>query len=165
MQAEIAVYRGSCLVLASDIREASADVDAVFGARSRTALYEIVDEVSREMSLPKDWMNEAVRRSAHPPNEPQPPRIPFGDYPRDTAKGCGLRVFLPTPEYMLAMKLLAQRGGGPNEDEKADGSPGQLGADARDRHRHEGQAPEAHGGLLPSHHGHAVTAARPKARH
>ncbi len=118
IQTELAVYGGSCLVLASDMREASGDVDAVFDERSRSVLYEIVDEVAREMRLPRDWMNEAVKRSAPPPGEPQPPRIPYGDYPRDNASGCGLRVFLPTAEYMLAMKLLAQRGGGLNEDEK-----------------------------------------------
>ena len=114
IQTEIAVYGGSCLVLASDMREASGDVDAVFDVRSRSALYEMFDEVARELRLPSDWMNEAVRRSA----PPQPPRIPYGDYPRDNTSGCGLRVFLPTPEYMLAMKLLAQRGGGEHEEEK-----------------------------------------------
>lgn len=119
IQTDIAVFGGSCLVLASDIREASGDIDAVFDTRSRTALYEIVDEVANEMRLPSDWMNEAVRRSAPPPGEPQPPRIPYGDYPRNNTSACGLRVFLTTPEYMLAMKLLAQRGGGIHEDEKA----------------------------------------------
>ena len=147
VQTEIAVYGGSCLVLASDMREASGDVDAVFEARSRNVLYEIVDEVAREMRLPRDWMNEAVRRSAPPPGEPEPPRIPYGDYPRDNASGCGLRVFQPTPEYMLAMKLLAQRGGGLNENEKTQRPTGQLGVDASDEARHEREAPGAHGEL------------------
>jgi hypothetical protein len=49
---EIAVYGGSCLVLASDIRNASADIDAVF-LTNRSAVYEIADVVARQMGLAK----------------------------------------------------------------------------------------------------------------
>ena len=104
LETELAVYGGSCLVLATNIRESSADIDAVFDEASRSALYEIVAEVADELGISPDWMNEAVKRTAPPPGEPPPPRIAFGDYPRDTSTGTGLRVFLPTPEYMLAMK-------------------------------------------------------------
>lgn len=105
---EIAVYGGSCLILASDIRNASGDVDAVFlsdGAQVR----EIADAVGKRLGLPDDWINEGVRRMAPPPGNPAPHLLPYGDFPKDASTAVGLRVHLPTPRYMLAMKILANR--------------------------------------------------------
>lgn len=105
---EIAVYGGSCLVLASDIRNASGDVDAVFLVGGR-AVTEIADQVAARFGLSRDWINEGVRRMAPPPGDPQPNLILSGEYPRMPHTIVGLRVHLPTPTYMLAMKLLANR--------------------------------------------------------
>jgi hypothetical protein len=104
---EIAVYGGSCLVLASDIRSSSADVDAVF-LTNRSAVYEIADAVARQMGFATDWINEAVRQTAPPIGNPQPNLFPFGDYPRRTQGAVGLRVHVPAPAYLLAMKVLAK---------------------------------------------------------
>jgi len=105
---DIAVYGGSCLVLASDIRNASIDVDAVF-LTERRAVREIADAVALQMKLPLNWINEAVRQLAPPRGNPEPNLLPFGDYPRGGAAAVGLRVHLPAPAYLLAMKLLANR--------------------------------------------------------
>jgi len=105
---EIAVYGGSCLILASDIRGTSGDVDAVFLNEGRT-VRQLADDVARRLGLPLDWISEAVTRMAPPIGNPEPNLLPFGEYPR--ARNCpvGLRVFLPTPAYLLAMKILANR--------------------------------------------------------
>jgi hypothetical protein len=105
---EIAVFGGSCLILASEIRAASGDVDSVF-LSDRSAIRRIADAVASQLQLPQEWLNEAVRRLAPPAGNPKPRLFPFGDYPRNTSTGVGLRVHLPTPEYMLAMKILAYR--------------------------------------------------------
>jgi hypothetical protein len=105
---EIAVYGGSCLVLASDIRNASADVDAVF-LTNRSAVYEIGDAVAQQMGWPSNWINEAVRQTAPPIGNPEPNLLPFGEYPRRGREAVGLRVHVPTPAYLLAMKILANR--------------------------------------------------------
>ena len=105
---DIAVYGGSCLVLASDIRNASVDVDAVF-LTERSAVREIADAVARHMGLPLDWINEAVRQVAPPRGNPEPNLLPFGDYPRGGKTAVGLRVHVPAPAYLLAMKVLANR--------------------------------------------------------
>lgn len=105
---EIAVYGGSCLILASDIRHASGDVDAVFLSKS-AAVREIAGIVARRLGLAEDWINEGVRRMAPPPGNPQPTLLPYGDYPTDRGSAVGLRVLLPTPRYLLAMKILANR--------------------------------------------------------
>ena len=100
---EIAVYGGSCLILASDIRGASGDVDAVF-LSDQAIVRAIADQVAEGMGLPEDWINEGVRRMAPPPGNPQPNLLPFGDYPRTPSGPVGLRVLLPTPAYLLAME-------------------------------------------------------------
>ena len=105
---EIAVYGGSCLVLASDIRNASIDVDAVF-LTERKVVRDIADAVARRLELPLDWINEAVRQAAPPRGNPEPNLLPFGDYPRMGESAVGLRVHLPAPAYLLAMKVLANR--------------------------------------------------------
>lgn len=105
---EIAVYGGSCLVLASDIRTASGDVDAVFLTEPRV-VRELADRVADRMGLPPDWINEAVSRTAPPIGNPEPNLLPFGSYPRTLDAAVGLKVLLPTPAYMLAMKILANR--------------------------------------------------------
>jgi hypothetical protein len=105
---EIAVYGGSCLVLASDIRNASADVDAVF-LSNRSVVYEIADAVARQMGFVSNWINEAVRQTAPPIGNPEPNLLPFGEYPRGTGQAVGLRVHVPAPAYLLAMKVLANR--------------------------------------------------------
>jgi hypothetical protein len=105
---EIAVYGGSCLILASDIRNASGDIDAVFLVGGK-AVREIADQVAAQLRLPKDWINEGVKRMAPPPGDPQPNLILAGEYPRMPNSIVGLRVHLPTPAYILAMKILANR--------------------------------------------------------
>jgi len=105
---EIAVYGGSCLILASDIRNASGDVDGVFLVEGKAAR-EIADQVAARLGLPGDWINEGVKRMAPPPGDPQPNLILAGEYPRTPNSIVGLRVHLPTPAYMLAMKILANR--------------------------------------------------------
>jgi len=91
---EIAVYGGSCLILASDIRGASGDVDAVFLNESRT-VRQLADDVARRLGLPLDWINEAVTRTAPPIGNPEPNLLPFGEYPRARNSPVGLRVFSP----------------------------------------------------------------------
>jgi hypothetical protein len=86
----------------------SGDVDAVFLAGGK-AVREIADPVAARLDLPPDWINEGVKRMARPPGDPQPNLILAGEYPRVPNSIVGLRVHLPTPAYMSAMKILANR--------------------------------------------------------
>ncbi len=109
---DMAVYGGSCLVLASDIRMASEDVDAVYLNHEEQAR-KIVDTITRANRLPEGWMNQAAKQFAPPRGNPAPHLLEFRDYPRD-GSALGLRIFTPTPEYLLAMKVLANRA--PDDD-------------------------------------------------
>lgn len=103
---EIAVFGGAYIVLCSDIRISTRDVDAVFRTHDDAA-YRLADIVGRELMLPGDWLNQSVKRYVAPAGAPAPDLLPFGEFPRTGAPG--LRVLVPRPEYVLAMKLLANR--------------------------------------------------------
>ncbi|MBB3611885.1 hypothetical protein [Rhizobium sp. BK602] len=110
---DMAIYGGSCLVLASDIRQSSEDVDAVY-LNQQDKARDVVEAVTRRRQLPPEWLNQAAKQFAPPRGNPAPNLLQFRDYPRD-GSGIGLRIFTPTPEYLLAMKILANRA---DDDEK-----------------------------------------------
>jgi len=101
---EIAVYGGSAIVLAFDFRRATRDIDVVVKGDARR-LRRYAAEVAQDRGWDRDWMNDAVKgfvsvRAA------EGLRL-FRSYPDDDRPG--LRVLVPTPEYLLAMKCLAMR--------------------------------------------------------
>jgi hypothetical protein len=106
---EIAVYGGSALILASNFRFATEDVDAVTLEGGWPAwLSEEVRQIAVENGWSPDWFNDAIgfhlsrladRAAAH---------LEFGTFPRD-AGPVGLVVHVPTADYMLALKLKASR--------------------------------------------------------
>lgn len=105
--ADIAVYGGACLLLATDARQVTRDVNSVFMAEPEF-LYEAADAIARKKNLPDDWLNQSVKHLVTSPGSRQPRLNVFGEYPRDDGTP-GLRIFLPPPEYILAMKLIASR--------------------------------------------------------
>ena len=68
-------------MLASDIRQATGDVDAVF-LSDASVLYQIGDLIGRKLALSADWLNQAVKRVAPPPGGAEPNLTLFGEYPR-----------------------------------------------------------------------------------
>jgi hypothetical protein len=95
VKGEIYLYRGAVMCVAFNARPQTKDVDAVFepvrhirGAAGR---------IAERHGLPKDWLNHAVKMFLTPHEK----RMLF-DMPH-------LKVFIPPPEYLLAMKVLAAR--------------------------------------------------------
>jgi hypothetical protein len=76
---------------------------------NRSVVREISAKAAAKFDLPQDWLNEGVKIYAPRKGNPNPRLSPFGEYPKNGKTGIGLRVLLPTPEYMLAMKLLSYR--------------------------------------------------------
>jgi len=104
---DLAIYGGSALMLASNFRVATQDVDAV-AEGGQEMIARLAEEIARTRNWPSDWLNDGVRTYLSPnvhgllehhallrayPSEQEP----------------GLRVFVPSAEYMLAMKLMAMR--------------------------------------------------------
>lgn len=106
---DIAVYGGSALMLASNFRFASEDVDArVIGRPWPDWLTDAVAEVGREVQLDPDWLNDGVVFHLSRLADDGADHVAFGTFPRGAGE-IGLRVFVPTAEYLLALKLKAMR--------------------------------------------------------
>jgi hypothetical protein len=106
---EIAGYGGSALILASNFRFATEDVDAVTLEGDWPAwLKEEVHQIAVENSWSADWFNDAISFHLSPLADRAATHVEFGTFPRD-AEPVGLVVHVPSAEYMLALKLKAAR--------------------------------------------------------
>lgn len=99
---EIAVFGGAAIVLGFDFRTATQDVDAMI-TQGHGQVVKAQEEVGAELGLPPNWLNEQGTSylSRHKDFEM------FKTYPSEGQ--FGLRVLTATPEYLLAMRLLAFR--------------------------------------------------------
>ena len=97
---ELNVVGGTAMVLAFNARSSTKDVDAIFEPSAEVRKAAAI--VAENLSLPTDWLNDAAKGFMSP----------SGDFtPLETIDLAHLRVQAPTPEYMLAMKVLAARTG------------------------------------------------------
>ena len=104
---DLAIYGGSALMLASNFRVATQDVDAVAEGGQDT-IARLAEDIARVRNWPSDWLNDGVRTYLSPNvNGLQEHHALLHAYPSEQEPG--LRVFVPSPEYMLAMKLMAMR--------------------------------------------------------
>jgi len=105
----IAVYGGSALMLASNFRFATEDVDV-----SRLEhplprwLSDVVDEIARKNDWANDWFNDAVAFHLSELADHAADHLEFGTFPRD-GSAPGLVVSVPSADYLLALKLKAAR--------------------------------------------------------
>lgn len=93
-------------MLVSNFRIATADVDAV-AAVDQNFIDTAAQTIAARHNWPRDWINDGVRTYLSPQVEGFAQHTLFRTYPNEQAPG--LRVFVPTAEYMLAMKLMALR--------------------------------------------------------
>src|SRR5438270_5792153 len=106
---DIAVYGGSALMLASNFRFATEDVDiAEVGEPWPDWLTNVVREIACRNQWSEEWLNEGV--TFHLCRQAVGIRdlVAFGTFPR-LSDQIGLTVFVPTVRYMLALKLKALR--------------------------------------------------------
>lgn len=106
---EIAVYGGSALMLASNFRFATEDVDV---ARIEQPwpewLAKEVASIAAERGWSEHWLNDAVTFHLSRLADDAGDHVEFGTFPRDEGAP-GLIVHVPTASYMLALKLKAIR--------------------------------------------------------
>jgi hypothetical protein len=106
---QIAVYGGSALMLASNFRFATEDVDiAEIGEQWPAWLTEVVERIAKEKNWSATWLNDAVSFHLSPLAVGDRDLTAFGSFPR-MGEAIGLTVFIPTARYMLALKLKALR--------------------------------------------------------
>ena len=102
---EICLFGGTVMVLAFTARLATKDVDALF--QPTQLIREIARRIGEEQDLSADWMNDGVKgflSTRHNVTTGNLPQFPH------------LRVTMPVPEYLLAMKCMAARIGGTSEE-------------------------------------------------
>lgn len=104
VRGQIFIVGGAAMALAYSTRRVTKDVDAVF--EPKAIIYETAARVAVELGLPEDWLNDAVKAFMPGPDEAARP-VPVVE---------GIEVTTASPEYLLAMKLMAMRFGEDDED-------------------------------------------------
>lgn len=97
VKADLFVVGGAAMALAYEARPSTRDVDAIF--KRRNEVFKAAAQVAREQGLPDGWLNDASKKFLGRPDR-RP--LPVLDLP-------GLRLMAGSPEYLLAMKVLADR--------------------------------------------------------
>ena len=106
---QIAVYGGSALMLASNFRFATEDVDVSELEHPLPGwLATVVDEIVKENGWLDDWFNDGVAFHLSHLADRALDHLEFGTFPRDGTPP-GLAVSVPSAEYLLALKLKAAR--------------------------------------------------------
>ena len=105
---ELAVYGGAALMLASNFRFATEDVDvAEIGGPWPPWLEEAVAGIAARNGWADDWLNDAVTFHLSPLANRAADHVEYGSFPREGP--AGLDVMVPTAEYLLALKLKSIR--------------------------------------------------------
>lgn len=96
-RAQLFVVGGAAMALAYDQGRLTRDVDALFVPAP--VVRQIAEEISAARGLEPDWLNDAAKGFLPGPDE----------HPRTVFESESLLVQVPSPEYLLAMKLYASR--------------------------------------------------------
>lgn len=99
---DLAIYGGAALAIAFDLRHSTRDVDAVVRG-SPDFLRQAAVEIADEEGWPSDWLNDGVKGFLSSKEQ-----MSLMENFEGSAAG-GLRVHLPTPEYIFAMKCMSMR--------------------------------------------------------
>ena len=95
---EVCLFGGTVMVLAFTARLATKDVDALF--QPAQTIRELARRVADFQQLPVNWLNDGVKGFVSGRHETTTGNLP--QFPH-------LRLTMPVPEYLLAMKCMAAR--------------------------------------------------------
>lgn len=95
---EILLVGGSVMLLKVQNRETTKDIDAYFVIGQAEIIRQAAQAVADREGLAQDWINDAAKGFFYT----QPPTEQWAEYP-------GLRVYIPSLDYLFAMKVVAGR--------------------------------------------------------
>lgn len=104
VRGQIFIVGGAAMALAYSTRRVTKDIDAVFEPKS--SIYEAAAKVAEELGLPENWLNDAAKGFM--------PGIDHDARPIPDIQG--IEITTASPQYLLAMKLMAMRFGEDNQD-------------------------------------------------
>jgi hypothetical protein len=104
VRGQIFIAGGAAMALAYSTRRVTKDIDAVFEPKS--SIYAAAARVAEELGLPENWLNDAVK--GFMPGE--------DEHARPVPGITGIEITTASPQYLLAMKLMAMRFGEDDED-------------------------------------------------
>ena len=102
---EICLFGGTVMALAFTARLTTKDVDALF--QPAQTIRELAARIAADQQLPANWLNDGVKGFVSPRHETTSGNLP--QFPH-------LRLTMPVPEYLLAMKCMAARVGGTTDE-------------------------------------------------
>lgn len=102
---EVCLFGGTVMVLAFTARLTTKDVDALF--QPAQTIRELARHIADKQNLPADWLNDGVKGYVSARHETTTGNLP--QFPH-------LRLTMPVPEYLLAMKCMAARIGGTTDE-------------------------------------------------
>jgi hypothetical protein len=102
---EVCIFGGTVMVLAFAARVSTKDVDALF--KPTKGIREAAQRIAIDKHLPEHWLNDGVKGFVSHRHEVIAGNLP--QFPH-------LRLTMPVPEYLLAMKCMAARLGGTAEE-------------------------------------------------
>ena len=100
---DLAIYGGSAIALEWGFRTTTKDVDVVI-QNSSAFFLDAARRIALARGWQENWINDAVKGFV----SSQGDHRMFAEY-MDATRQSGLRVFVPTAEYLLAMKCMAMR--------------------------------------------------------
>ena len=95
---ELCLFGGTVMVLVFTTRLATKDVDAIF--EPAQLVRNASEKVALQQNLPSNWLNDGVKGFISAQHE-----TTIGNLPQFAH----LRLSMPVPEYLLAMKCMASR--------------------------------------------------------
>ncbi|MGV8846076.1 DUF6036 family nucleotidyltransferase [Tessaracoccus sp.] len=98
IRAELFVVGGAALTMAYNTRRMTHDVDGAYEPKAEVTA--AAKRVARRHDLPEGWLNDAVK--SYLPPGPVPVARTVLDVP-------GVQVYVPSPDYLLALKVQSAR--------------------------------------------------------
>jgi hypothetical protein len=109
VNAEVCLFGGAAMILAFQSRQVTKDIDAIFAP---TALVrELAAAIGQEKGYEAGWFNDGVKGFVSDKGEYSPANLP---------QFSNLKVLMPVPTYLLAMKCMAARVGTPDATDVQD---------------------------------------------
>jgi hypothetical protein len=104
LNGEIILFGGASMSLVFEARDSTKDIDALY--EPKQIINPLIQKIASDHNLPENWLNDSVKGFVSQNSDI-----------REFISFSNLKIHTVTPQYLLAMKLLATRGTGSTDYE------------------------------------------------